>query len=52
MLNKLIGALIIIGVVISIFQEWVWIPVLLLVLLIIIRLLADLFWAGKDREWW
>lgn len=54
MLNKLIGALIVIGVAVSIFQEWVWIPVLILILLFIIRLLADVYWQFKDRgdgEW-
>ena len=49
---KIIGVIIIGGVLISVFRKWIFIPIIIVILLFIIRLLADLWWWGKDKGSW
>jgi len=51
-INQIIAIIIIIGVVFTILGKWVLIPIGIIVLLFIIRLLADIFWWGRDKEYW
>lgn len=52
MIIKLIGGLVIAVAAILILGRWVLLIPLVLLLLYIIRLLADLFWWGKDKGKW
>ena len=52
MLKKILAALIIIGLALSFFKKVFLIVAGAFILLWIIRLIADLFWWGKDNEKW
>lgn len=50
--GRFFAILLIISVLIAIFREWILIPIGIIVLLYIIRWLADLWWWGKDKGKW
>ena len=52
MIKKILAVLIIIGLALSFFKKVFLIVVAGILLLWIIRLLADLFWWGKDNGKW
>ena len=49
MLAKILGVIIIIGLVLTFFKNFILWVVGIILLLILIRLLADLYWWYKDR---
>jgi hypothetical protein len=52
MRNKILALIIICGLFASIFKRFfIWV-VIICVVLLIIRLLADAFWWGKDNDKW
>jgi len=51
-LNKIIAIVLGLGVLTVVLEKWVLIPIGLILIYILIRLLADVFWHGKDKEWW
>ena len=52
MFGKIFGGLILFLVLLSWLEQYIWIPVALVVLWFLIRLGADLFWWGKDEGKW
>ena len=52
MFGSIFAIIIIMGLLISWLKEWVILVFLFIGLLYLIRLIADLFWKGKDNEWW
>lgn len=50
--NKIIGGVLIFFTLLLIFRDWVLVPIGIFIVIVIIRLLADLFWKGKDDGWW
>jgi membrane-bound ClpP family serine protease len=50
--NKILAFVIVGGLLLSILKQWVLLIVAGVILLFIIRWLADLFWKGKDNDWW
>jgi len=52
LIGKLVALFIIIALVITVFSSFFWIILGLVVLFFLIRLLADLFWWGKDNGKW
>jgi len=53
---KLIGGLLLIGLGLVLFKDYFVITVAVIILLVVlywlIRFSADLFWKGKDNDWW
>jgi len=52
MIKKLFAVVIIIGVIFTFLGRFFWIVLAIIVVIILIRLLADLFWWGKDNKKW
>jgi len=52
MIRRFLAVMIVIGLTLSFFKRIFWIVVGILVLLWLIRLIADLFWWGKDNDKW
>jgi len=52
MIRRFLAVMIVIGLALSFFKRIFWIVVGILVLLWLIRLIADLFWWGKDNDKW
>ena len=51
MILKIIGGLLIGGVLISFLGKWIWVPIGIIVLLWLIRMGADIYWNSGDRKW-
>ena len=51
-LNKIIAVVLGFGVLTVVLGKWVLLPLGIAIIILIIRLAADLFWHGKDKEWW
>jgi len=51
-MSKWIGIALIAGILIVLLKEYVLIVVAILVLLFLIRILADIFWWGRDGGRW
>lgn len=52
MIGKIFGWFLLIALSIVFFGDYIWIPITVVILLVVIRLCADLFWKGKDKDWW
>ena len=52
MIGRLIAMVLIGAILSSVLGKWVLIIDLILLLLWIIRLVADLFWKGRNKELW
>ena len=52
MIGKLLAVAIIFALLTVLLGKWIVVPILILIILWIIRIIADLFWMGKDKEWW
>lgn len=50
--GKVFAIVFILIVVFSFFGDYVWIPVLLIIIWFVIRFFADIFWWGKDKSKW
>jgi hypothetical protein len=52
LIHKVLGGVLLFSVFASVVGKWMlWIAGVVAALFII-RLLADVFWFGKDEEWW
>lgn len=49
---KIVGVLIIFALLIYWLGNYVWIIFAVVGVIILIRLIADIFWKGKDKNWW
>ena len=52
MLGKILAVILILAALIAILREYVVIPLAIVLLLFLIRFIADIFWKGKDEGWW
>lgn len=52
MIAKLLGSILLGALLLIVMGKWIWIPIAIIILIILIRFIADIFWAGKDRDWW
>jgi hypothetical protein len=50
--GKAVAITIVILLSILAFGNWIFIPIAIILLIIVVRLLADLFWFGRDRGHW
>lgn len=49
---KIAGVIIILALLIYWLGSYTWILFAVVGLIILIRLIADIFWKGKDKKWW
>ena len=47
--GQIIAAIIVVMLLVVWLKEWLWVPFAIVVLLFIIRLLADFYWWGKEK---
>ena len=52
MFNKIIGIIMFSIALIYMLREKIWIIIAIILLIIIIRFLADIYWWGKDKDKW
>ena len=50
--GKILAVVIIGGLILALLGRWFWIALVVIAALFIIRLLADVFWWGKDKGKW
>ena len=52
MIGKIFAVIILLGLLYFLLGRWIFIPFLILLILFLVRVIADLFWIGKNNEWW
>jgi len=52
MIGKIVAVVIVFSLLISILKKYILIPIAVVGVIILIRLLADIFWWWKDKDEW
>jgi hypothetical protein len=52
MIYRILAIILVVSLLSVFLGKWVFLVLLILILIVIIRFFADLFWLGKDKEWW
>ncbi len=50
MINKIAAVLLLGGVLFTFLKEYIWIPIVIIIGIIIIRIIADIYWWFKDKN--